>query len=206
MVALEYMPRRVRILIPRVEMLGVFGSGKTTLATALAKRTHRILAENEERNAFWGDQEATGVVGYLAYDLSFLLQHVYLACKTKPTRANEIGICDWSFVSDRLWAAMRLGKDLAIYDLAYRTLIERVDPPLGYLYLRLSAREISARLRKRQRQSEARLEPLVAAAVERLDELARSLPSARIVAVEDTLNAAQFQSCVRRWLGESKHG
>ncbi|WP_418318036.1 deoxynucleoside kinase [Piscinibacter sakaiensis] len=173
--------RRVRK--DRVEILGVFGAGKTTLAHRLAENQRLVLAENYERNIFWNDQQAINALGYLPCDLSFLLQHAHLVARAAVT-GSECLFCDWSLLSDRLWASMRLGQEFAAYETVHRAVSDRIGQPLGYLYLKQPAEVIAARLVKRGRSAESAFSAQAAPrAADQLEALVRSLPPERVLTV-----------------------
>ena len=184
---------------PRIEVLGVFGAGKSTLAARVAGRVHAVLPEDHERNRFWGD-DSPGMIGYLAYDLSFLLQHVHLAANFRQVASGQVAVCDWSLLSDRLWASMRLGSEFAIYDAVHAALTNRIRPAVGYLYLKQTPKVVLQRLRQRGRAPEANLGSQISEAVARLDALVRSLPSDLVAVVSDDLDERRFGSCVTTWL------
>lgn len=204
-VTLSPIPSTTPTIRPRVEILGVFGSGKTTLAVRLADGVAEILAERHEQNPFWGNPKVINVTGYLAYDLSFLLQHAHLAAAPAAAEATEFGICDWALASDRLWASMRLGDDLAIYEAVYQTLLERIGPPIGHLYLRQPSSLIMSRLHGRGREPEAKLAEYVEAAVNRLDDLVGTLPGERVLTVDDDPDPGTFRAAIGRWRRPNVH-
>lgn len=173
----------------RVEILGVFGAGKSTLARRLAKSDNHLLSEEHERNPFWGDERSTRTMGHLAYDLSFLIQHAHLVTTAPDT---GLSICDWSFATDRLWASQRLGQDLDAYDAVYNALTPRVGLPAAYLFLRQTPDTIIERLERRSRRSEASFMPFVKDACEKLDALAADLPRERIRVVDDHFSSADL--------------
>ena len=182
---------------PRVEILGVFGSGKTTLGHRLAGEGRLLLAEDHEQNPFWGSEQVNLALGYLAYDLAFLLQHARLVAN-----APTVGllVCDWSLASDRLWASMRLGGDLAAYESVHSAINSRVGEPEGYLYLRQPVDEIVSRLGRRGRLPEAAFLAHVRTAAEQLEEFVDALPAKKVLAVGD---AVEFEQ-VSAWLRQSR--
>src|SRR5947209_101410 len=100
--------RRAR---PRVEILGVFGSGKTTLAARLCAAVGTPLPEDHRLNPFWGQEDPIEIAGGLGYELFFLLQHGRLAAEPWNSEPLALGLCDWSFA-----ASMRLKRELEVYD------------------------------------------------------------------------------------------
>ena len=61
-------PTPVSPTLKRIEILGVFGAGKSTLATRIAESSKHHLAEDHEANPYWGLQRTLQVTGYLPYD------------------------------------------------------------------------------------------------------------------------------------------
>jgi deoxyadenosine/deoxycytidine kinase len=183
----------------RIEILGMFGSGKTTFANRLVKSGVILLAERHEDNPFWGNQYAIERVGFLAYDLAFLLQHAGLVLRSPESRPVDVGLCDWSFETDFLWASMRLGHDFGAYEKVYRQLLRHVGPPLGWIYLPQPTDVICTRLRKRGRAPEAHLAQDVSAAVKKLDGLIQSLPAAQVLWANDDTSVTELQEAIRGW-------
>lgn len=176
----------------RIEILGVFGSGKTTLAKKLVAESEEpqpLLAEQHEQNPFWGAERQNQILGYLAYDLSFLMQHAHLVASIN---SQEIHFCDWSFRSDRVWASMRLDQEFSIYDAVHKAIQQRLPSPLGYLYLKQPVELIARRLGLRGRAAERSFLDYVKAAAEQLDEFARTLPSDQIMEVTDDVSLSEI--------------
>lgn len=185
----------------RVEIVGVFGAGKTTLANRLAGETHVVLAEEHERNPFWGDSLAIDKVGYLGYDLAFLIQHTHLVSRDHPINADgSLLICDWSFPGDRLWASLRLGEDFAAYDSIFQKLAGRLGPAAAYLYLEQPPEVIVKRLTKRGREPEAAFIAYVESAVAKLREAVRHIPSDRLIKVTDDFEVHELAG----WLSDRR--
>lgn len=193
-----YNPVTGSIAVRRIEILGVFGAGKTTLARRLAGEGVPMLAERHSLNPFWGNEHSQRSLGSLPYDLSFLIQHAHMAATAPRTRPYETVICDWSFATDRLWALMRLGGDFRAYEAVFRIVLDRLGPPAGYFYLRQPVHIIVERLGRRGRSPEKALISHVRTAVARLDRLARSLPEQQVMEVGDDARSDQLVSWLAR--------
>ncbi len=192
MVTLSTPTTMFRSALRRVEILGVFGSGKTTLAKQLAESGSHHLAENHDANPYWGLQQIVQTTGYLPYDLTFLTQHAFLAAAAPK---DGIAVCDWSFLTDRLWASMRLEKEeFTAYDAAYEAILSRLGPPLLYLYLRQPPEVIRYRLASRARKSEEAFREHVDAAYARVEQLVAGLPSAQLRVVGDEFDPRALQA------------
>ncbi|KPH82737.1 hypothetical protein AE618_02230 [Bosea vaviloviae] len=183
-----------------MEILGLFGAGKTTLAAKLAKGFCDHLAEDHTRNPFWGNDEVLEVSGPLPYDLAFLLQHWHAAAQP-PVGEPRLGICDWSFASDRLWASMRSEGDMAAYDAVHRNRLAQLGEPVGYLYLRHPVDVVASRLVNRGRQVEAPLLRTLEEASRGLDRLAEELPTSRVLVCGDGFEQRDLRAALSVWLG-----
>lgn len=181
--------------VRRVEIIGVFGSGKTTLAKRLTAISGSLLAEDHARNPFWGDPTAIGALGYLGYDLGFLLQHAHLV---STAASDGIALCDWSFATDWLWASKRLDGDLPIYEAVHRNMLGRLGPPAGYLFLRQKAETVLERLALRARPAEGAFREYVRSACEYVEELAADLPGQRLLVVDDNVDPSRIEQWVDR--------
>jgi len=171
-----------RSVIRRVEVIGVFGSGKTFLVNSLDSRFKKIR-ERHTANRFWGRRSFQEASGFLAYDLDFLLDHYYLATRTN-TR-NGIAVCDWSFVSDRVWALLRQGRDSAVYRKVHEELTDAIPEPIGYIFLDYPARLIHQRIQSRGRAPEATITADdVVRAKKALSNAVEKLPSARVLTLK----------------------
>jgi deoxyadenosine/deoxycytidine kinase len=177
----------------RIEVLGVFGSGKTTLAKKLAHGQFSPALEDHEKNPFWADTLVNQAVGYLPYDLSFLVQHANLALSIASATDTTL-LCDWSFASDRLWASMRLGAEFSVYDAAYQSILRHLSPTVGYLYLRQPVDVIVERIRSRGRNTETSFLNAVPKAVAALEQLARELPRDRVFVVSDNTQTRELET------------
>ena len=207
MVTLRRHPKNRGLLRPRVEILGAFGSGKTTLAHTISGEGRTLLLERHEHNTFWGSPVANQVTGFLAYDLSFLLQHQYLAATAAQVSHDGVAICDWSFVSDELWASMRLDEgDLAAYRAVHRRFQEAVGGSIGYIYLRTNESTLLERLRARNRIGESFSLVEIRDATHQLDALVQSLPNDRLLILDDDTDSNKTRALVSQWLGDECGG
>jgi deoxyadenosine/deoxycytidine kinase len=191
MVTLAAPPVRKPDRSERLEIIGVFGSGKTTLARRLVNGNGVLLAEDHDSNPFWGDAYAIGALGYLGYDLAFLVQHAHLVASARSTTT---AICDWSFATDKLWASLRLGGDYESYALVHSALQRKVGHPLGYLLLKQSPDTILDRLERRGRDGERPFREHVRVACDQLDELVSRLPTESLCLVDDDTSMEMLEA------------
>lgn len=183
----------------RIEILGVPGSGKTTLARKLVTEGSKVLAEDHLANPFWSDEATNREIGFLAYDLTFLMQHIQLCTNMSPTTQNYFAICDWSFVSDRLWASTRLADDLCTYESVFTALVGRVPPPIGYLYLRQSVDTLVKRVSARGREPELKNLHAIPKAASSLEEVVSNLDPQQVFEVDDATEPEQLREYITRW-------
>lgn len=189
MLTLSVAESESNLLNARVEILAVFGAGKTTLANRIAESDQHVLAEQHEKNPFWGDERSVKALGHLGYDLAFLIQHAHLVSAASHA---GISVCDWSFSTDLLWASQRLDVDYRAYMAVYNALMARVGLPKAYLFLRQSPEIIIERLEKRSRRSEATFKPFVQMACEKIEAIFEKLPPELALIVDDNFTSADL--------------
>ncbi|WP_186105363.1 deoxynucleoside kinase [Burkholderia gladioli] len=205
MVTLKRQLESGRKFSSRVEILGAFGAGKTTLATALQNDGISLLLEQHEHNIFWRNPAANMMAGALAYDISFLLQHHYLVASDLNNKTTSLAICDWSFVTDELWASMRQAEEeLAIYRATRESLTRAYGPPVGYLYLDLPATTVVSRQRARNRADENISEEDISVATQRLKQLVRLIPTDKVLHVGESPDVSEIHWQIDQWLAEEK--
>jgi deoxyadenosine/deoxycytidine kinase len=185
----------------RIEILGVPGAGKSTLAGKFICGGIQVLAERHQDNPFWGNHSLNERLGFLGYDLTFLLQHTQLTVGGDPSKRKPLSVCDWSFLSDRLWASMRLASDLPLYQSVYDALMGRIPAPIGYLYLKQPADTIVQRVLARGRQPELAFIDAIQSAVLKLDEVVKDVDPAKVMIVGDEFDVEQLLGAVKRWSG-----
>ncbi|WP_186131668.1 deoxynucleoside kinase [Burkholderia gladioli] len=141
----------------RIEVLGVFGVGKTTLVENLSKRRSIVpLYEQYKANAYWGNRSVLDAFGYLGYDLSFLLHHTFLVQSATTINESKREIfCDWSFLTDRVWARARLKDDeYRAYSHTHQLMEELCGKPAAYVHIDLAPEIILQRIQRRGRPEE----------------------------------------------------
>lgn len=192
MITLQQIARRSMPLARRIEILGVFGAGKTTLAHALSEGRH-LLLENHKLNPYWGSTAPTRV-GHLGYELSFLVQHHFLA----SSAPSSVSVADWSLLTDRLWASLRLTTDeFAAYDATHRLLAAQIGNPIAYLYLRLPPEVVLGRSQARGRIEESFHLAELKNASDALQEAVASISSAPVVILETDTPLEVVQSRIQ---------
>jgi len=185
---------------PRVEVLGVFGAGKTSLARRLETSAVELLLEDHELNPFWGDSRLTEITGYLAYDLAFLLQHVQLLASWALSKTTAtVAVCDWSLLTDKLWASLRLGADFGVYEAAHENMRMRLGPPLGYVFLDEPTDVICSRIIRRGRPPESKLLSQIEGARKGVKSIIAHLPRNQVITVRDQIDYSMVQKHIFQW-------
>jgi deoxyadenosine/deoxycytidine kinase len=200
MVTLSPHPRiQIDGVSPRVEILGVFGSGKTTLALKLGEGFGRTVLEEHLLNPLWGKKNLVERLGHLPYDLHFLLQHAQLATLSSMGSDSSHVFCDWSFLTDRLWASMRLDSDFEAYDAAWLAIRKRIERPVGYVYVQQTVETIVERIGIRGRAPEVAFVEYVGVAVARLQQLVESLHGENVLQVDDGCEVDEMFKIISSW-------
>jgi deoxyadenosine/deoxycytidine kinase len=186
---------------PRVELLGLFGAGKTTLARSLLNFNQVSLFEDHNRVHMWGNNSLNKKIGFLPYDVAFLLHHFEISTMNTTDGVTGLAICDWSFSSDLLWASLRLGSDFNTYQTLHSKLTSRVSKPLGYIYLRYPVELVHSRICKRARLPESGLAITeLTHASEKLEILVKSLDPACLLIVDPNSKSVDISARILKWI------
>lgn len=194
----------------RFEILGVFGSGKTTLAQHLIQKGGIGLFEDHQANPFWGMAAELDVAGYLPYDLGFLVGHAFLCANYSANHSHTFGVSDWSFETDRLWASLRLAESVDEYTAVWHHVARQAGSPAGYVFLDVPPALIIDRMKLRGRPPEADLYPFIESAAASVRDTASHLPAEQLLALDGTrpldILAQEFEHWARhRMTGKFEH-
>jgi len=150
---------------------GPIGVGKTSLTRALAKcfggrSVFEIVEENPFLASFYQDRNKYAFQTQLFFLLSRFKQQQELF---QQDLFNQVTVSDYLFAKDRIFASITLDpNELALYERVYEHLGPRVMRPDLVIYLQARLEVLLARIRKRGREFERKLDP------EYLGELART--------------------------------
>jgi deoxyguanosine kinase len=141
---------------------GPIGVGKTTLSQELARRlgARTVLEEIEENPflaSFYGNRGKFAFQTQLFFLLSRFRQQQDLS---QQDLFAQTTISDYLFAKDRLFAQVNLDpQELLLYDRVYELLGPRVLKPDLVIYLQARFEVLLARIRRRGRDIERRLDP-----------------------------------------------
>jgi deoxyadenosine/deoxycytidine kinase len=150
---------------------GPIGVGKTTLTRALCKRygarpVYEIVEENPFLASFYKDRARYAFQTQLFFLLSRFKQQQDLF---QQDLFNSVTISDYLFAKDRIFASLTLdSNELALYERVYEHLGPRVLKPDLIIYLQARIEVLLARIKKRAREFERKLD------VDYLAELSRT--------------------------------
>lgn len=141
---------------------GPIGVGKTTLARALCKRfgargIYEMVEENPFLASFYKDRARYAFQTQLFFLLSRFKQQQELF---QPGLFESSTVSDYLFAKDRIFASLTLDADeLALYERVYQHLGPRVARPDLVVYLQARQEVLLARIKKRGRDFERKLDP-----------------------------------------------
>jgi deoxyguanosine kinase len=141
---------------------GPIGAGKTTLASLLVERLGgRLVAEPVEENpflaGFYEDRRKHAFQTQLFFLLSRFQQQQTLF---QQDLFNQVAVADYLFAKDRIFAALNLdANELVLYEQIYALLGGRTVKPDLVVYLQARQDVLLARIRRRGRDFERRLDP-----------------------------------------------
>src|SRR5205814_10715272 len=140
---------------------GPIGVGKTTLTHALTRRfgarsVFEIVEENPFLASFYQDRNKFAFQTQLFFLLSRFKQQQYLF---QQDLFNSVTISDYLFAKDRIFASITLDpNELSLYERVYEHLGPRVLKPDLVIYLQARIEVLLARIKKRGREFERRLD------------------------------------------------
>jgi len=141
---------------------GPIGVGKTTLARALCKRygargVYEIVEENPFLASFYKDRTRYAFQTQLFFLLSRFKQQQELF---QPGLFESMTVSDYLFAKDRIFATLTLDpNELGLYERVYEHLGPRVVRPDLVIYLQARLEVLLARIKKRGRDFERKLDP-----------------------------------------------
>jgi deoxyadenosine/deoxycytidine kinase len=141
---------------------GPIGVGKTSLANLLAKRfTGRQVLEAVEANPFLSDFYIDRHKHAFQTQLFFLLSRFRQQQELfQQDLFSSVTISDYLFAKDRIFACLNLDpNELALYDRVFEALGGRVTKPDLVIYLQARLDVLLARIKKRGREFERKLDP-----------------------------------------------
>jgi deoxyadenosine/deoxycytidine kinase len=140
---------------------GPIGVGKTSLATALARRLDGDLILEDDNNPFlapfYDDRPGAAFQAQLFF---LLTRHGQLLELRQRSLFRPLAVTDYLFAKDRIFAHINLSDDeLLIYERLYRILEPDLPRPDLVIYLQASSEVLLQRIRTRRRDFERRIDP-----------------------------------------------
>jgi deoxyguanosine kinase len=141
----------------RIEICGGIASGKTSLAALLPKLGLSSAFENFRANPFFSDFYTDPTTYAFETEITFLLQHFNLI-KSSQLKVAESAF-DFSLALDLAYAEVTLSReDLLVFRTVLDAVITKIGLPNLLIRLQCSRDEEIARIRRRGREQEQRIE------------------------------------------------
>ena len=140
--------------VPRIEVAGSIGSGKTTLVGILSAPFIKGVYEDHTINPFWKAFYTDPSTCAFETEISFLLQHYHFA-KLAAAKTEGVILLDHSFELDMAYAEVGLeGSRKDIFTSIYREIQSEIGLPRALVSITCSAEEMLRRIRARGRSFE----------------------------------------------------
>ena len=173
--------------VPRIEVAGSIGSGKTTLVGILSAPFVKGIYEDHTINPFWKSFYTDPSTCAFETEISFLLQHYHFA-KLAAARTEGVVLLDHSFELDMAYAEVGLeGSRKDIFASIYREIRNEIGLPHALVFITCSVEEALRRIRSRGRSFEENI------TLEFLAGLQRELER-RIAMIADTVPVVTIDS------------
>jgi deoxyadenosine/deoxycytidine kinase len=168
----------------RVEIVGGIASGKSSLASALAKAGLVASFEDFQRNPFYEAFYEDPAGNAFETEITFLLQH-FNQLKNESARRSA-AIFDFGLALDLAYSRVTLSnRDQQIFDGVFGAVVEKLGPPSIVVRLRCSAPVEQRRIRARGRAAERGIELRYLERLEsELDEALAKAPFANVQSAE----------------------
>lgn len=140
----------------RIEICGIMGAGKTTLANTFANFGIYTINESYKANPFWETYYKNREKYVFETTTTFLLQH-YHEIKKIPFETRNIA-CDYALTQDYAYASMALDrKKMAVYHDLHREILDEVALPNLVVYVKCDIKKALDRIQTRGREVEQSL-------------------------------------------------
>lgn len=139
-----------------VEICGGIASGKTTLATQLAKAGFVGIFEQFQNNPFWQAFYQNPEETAFETEITFLLQHYHQIKSAYPL--GKPFACDFSRWQDKAYTTITLSKtEQSVFNVVFQEINNRIVAPELIVFLECSAEIEFQRIKTRGRETEANI-------------------------------------------------
>jgi len=138
-----------------IEIAGIIGVGKTTLAHSLARELNgHLILEEYDKNPFLAQQFAGNHAADLPSELFFLLSRAG-QLNQRNTARHQTVICDYLFEKSRIFASFNLNNHkLAVYNEVEKSILSYITAPQVVIYLHDTIENCLGRIAQRGRDYE----------------------------------------------------